>query len=134
VPYDPGSKDQTQRPDGSSSGGIPTWAWIAGGVGIAGGVLAVVSGIGFGRARNYVETNCPNDVCSETLSPYEVKSAQADWNKWLTLTIVGTVLGAGGLGAATIGIATAPKKDTATATFVPWVAPETGGLMAIGRF
>jgi len=127
--YEPAGKD---KPTGGSSKGVPTWAWIAGGVGVAGVAVAIVGGLKFSGIQAQVANDCPANQCRPELSPAYVTDLQSSWNTYLTVTIVGSVVSAAGIGAAIYGIVAAPRKEAAFV--VPWVSPSTGGLVAVGRF
>jgi len=125
VPYDPG--------DEGARGGVPTWAWVAGGVGLASVGASIAFGVDFGNAQDDVATLCPNNTCTQ-LQASQAAELQARWNRSLALTVVFATVGAAGLGAATYGIVTAKPKEPAAAMVMPWVGPGSGGVVAVGRF
>ncbi|HRI68088.1 MAG TPA: hypothetical protein PK156_27815 [Polyangium sp.] len=115
---------------------IPVWAWIAGGVGVVGGVGAVYFGMQFGETKTKVDRDCPNNQCNSDYTPEQAQALQSKWNQQLGLTVVASVVGAAGLGAAIYGIVTAPKKTEApvSARVTPWIGPGTSGVFVTGSF
>jgi hypothetical protein len=120
---------------GGGDGGrsVPTWAWVAGGVGLASIGASIAFGVDFSDAQDEVATNCSNNFCTG-YSPEYAADLQQRWNRSLALTVVFATVGAVGLGAATYGIVTAKPKEPASAMVAPWVGPDGGGVVAIGRF
>ncbi len=115
---------------------VPVWAWIAGGVGVVGGVGAVYFGMQFGETKTQVDRDCPNNQCNSDYTPEQAQDLQSKWNQQLGLTVVASVVGAAGLGAAIYGIVTAPKKTEApvSARMTPWIGPGTSGVFVTGSF
>jgi hypothetical protein len=119
-------------------GGVPVWAWIAGGAGLAlAGVSAyfVYDNL---AAIDALDENC--DVSyngTYCASGYDYRADNARKNRDF-----GLALGLGGagfvaLGVAVYGIATAPRSkpsEPQSVAVTPWVAPGTAGASISGRF
>jgi hypothetical protein len=103
-----------------------------GGVGLVGVGVGIGFGVDFADAQATVERDCNDNKCISTYTEADARALQARWNRSLALTIVGSTIGAAGLGMAIYGIVTAPKAG-ATA-FVPWFAPGGGGAVVTGSF
>jgi hypothetical protein len=129
--------DASQEPaaDGAS---VPVWAWVSGGAGLVSLGVSTVFGASALSAQNRLVTacggdpaRCPEHTQTETV-PLAAQRTQ-DRNVFLGLAAAGVV----GVGAAIIGIATAPSKaSTPRTSFVlaPYGSPSSGGLMLQGQF
>ncbi|UQA57650.1 PEGA domain-containing protein [Polyangium aurulentum] len=117
--------------DTGGGGGVPTWAWVVGGVGVASAAASVGFGIHFANVRGDIDERCPNQTCPPNT---DTAALLASWNRSLALTVVFATVGAAGLGAATYGIVTAKPKAQASAMVTPWIGPGGGGVLAVGRF
>jgi len=125
VPY--GSSD-------TGGGGVPTWAWVVGGVGVASAAASIGFGVQFAGVKAEIEDKCPDNDCKFGVSTADAAELEGRWNRSLALTVVFATVGAAGLGVATYGIVTAKPKAPASAMVAPWFGPGGGGVMAVGRF
>jgi hypothetical protein len=127
------------EPSGATSrGGVPLWAWVSGGVGVA--ALGVGAGFGVSAlgAQSKLVTACGGDVgrCPTSMDGVTVPLAERrtlDRNVFLGLAAAGVV----GLGVAVVGIATAPSKPSSPRTsllLAPYGSPLGGGLALQGQF
>ncbi|MFO0612671.1 MAG: hypothetical protein U0414_08795 [Polyangiaceae bacterium] len=127
-------------PQPDQGGGLPTWAFVVGGVG-AGAMIAGSVLLGLGASAGADESNTPAcDVFSGSFDPIACNQADEDAKSTGTVELgVGAVLlvaGAGGVVAGIVGLATAPKgKPKAPAiTFVPVVGPGLAVGLLRGTF
>jgi hypothetical protein len=100
----------------TAKGGVPAWAWIAGGVGVVGTGLAIGFGVDLAGVKSDIATQCPNGACPSDAVKSDLTS---HYNRSLTLTVLFAAVGA--------------KKVPSTAV-LPWVGPGTGGALVTGRF
>jgi hypothetical protein len=108
-----------------------TLLWIGG---VAGGVgLLVGAGAGALALSNAstVKDGCPSNLCPP--SRHEDLDAT---RRWATISTIGFAVGAVGATLFVIGIASAPstKKDSLSASLVPYASPAGGGLGLSGSF
>ena len=109
-------------PTKTSSGGAPTWAWVAGGVGIAG--LGV---FGFFAATGVHEVNRLDRECAPRCADADVDAAK----RKLLFADIGLGVGLVGLGLATYGFLAAPASTERVDTkATPTVAILPGGAFA----
>jgi hypothetical protein len=86
---------------------VPTLAYVAGGVGVAGLALGIVAGLTASSRNSTLQKECPGNVCPPT--------AQSDidafhtWRDWST---AGYVLAGVGLAGAVVLWVTAPRSST----------------------
>lgn len=124
--------------DWSVTRGVPTWAWISGGAGvalIAGAAVfradqAFVEGKQIGICNGDVERGCPS---KQVYDPTKDNSRK---NRDNALFIGLGAAGVIGIGAAVVGIVMGPpvtKKSTATMV-MPWIGPTSVGATVGGRF
>jgi hypothetical protein len=119
-------------------GGVPTWAWIAGGAGVA--ALGVSAGFGASAlgAQSKLVTACGGNpaLCPKSTQAVTVPLADQrtlDRNVFLGLAAAGVV----GIGAAILGIATAPPKASSPQTSLvvaPYGSSTGAGLALQGLF
>lgn len=120
--------------------GVPTWAWISAGAGVAliagAGVFradqAYVEGKQSGICNGDVERGCPS---KQVYDPTDDNSRK---NRDNALFITFGTLGVIGIGAAVAGVVMGPpatKKQAPQATWVtPWIGPTNVGAAVGGRF
>jgi hypothetical protein len=120
-------------------GGIPTWAWVAGGAGVALAAVAVVFRVDQASAASAQEQQCPGP--ERTLCPqgYDPRDTHARETRDFGLFVGFGAAGVLALGAAVVGIATAPPRarpaTTADAVLPSaWVGPGQGGAALRVRF
>ncbi len=120
------------------SGGVPAWAFVAGGLGLA----AVGAGVYFRvdqmDAEQTIRDNCPGEppVCDPG-KPYRPDDDNTRKNRSFYLFVGLTAAGAVGIGAAVIGIVRggSPKKPQSNSmVVVPYVGRNDGGLVLQGAF
>jgi hypothetical protein len=114
----------------SGSGGVPVWAWVSGGAGIAlGGV-----GIGFfvtqiGAQQDQINAcKAPGPACN---------AANTTLTRDFGLGLGFAIAGGAGIVAGVLGIATAPRASKGVARgahWTPWLAGRAGGVAAGGEF
>jgi hypothetical protein len=118
------SGPQEDRPDSSSAGSasnpMRTAAWIAGGVGLAGVAVAVVSGIVVLNHKSEMDDLCPESPGGRVCSDGGV-TAREDVRPWLTANTIGWIVGGAGLGLGTVLFIlssgrSSPSTAAATAT------------------
>lgn len=115
---------------------VPTWAWVAGGVGLAALVGSVGFAIDHGAARSTVEEECPGSVCDRSKHDLEsMEALRARWNRSLGLSVTLGVVGLAGVGAAVGGIVLRPWAGSEReASLVPLVSPAAQGVVWRGVF
>ncbi len=124
--------------DWSVTRGVPTWAWISGGAGVAlivGAAVfradqAFVEGKQIGICNGNVEQGCPSKQV------YDPTNDNSRKNRDNALFIGLGTAGVIGIGAAVVGIVLGPpttKKSTATMV-MPWLGPTNVGATVGGRF
>jgi hypothetical protein len=111
-----------EQTDGAPRGGVPTWAWIAGGLGLALGGAAVAFRIDQASAESNLTDQCGDEVDDcPSIEKYDPADDNARKNRDAAL-FIGFAAGAGvALGAALVGIVTAPSSSP---------TPRTSGLRA----
>ncbi|MDC3954956.1 PEGA domain-containing protein [Polyangium jinanense] len=121
-----------------ASGGVPAWAYVAGGLGLA----AVGAGVYFRfdqiAAEERIQTNCPGTppVCDPT-KEYRPDEDNARKDRSFYLFVGLTAAGAVGIGAAVFGIArglSQKKPQAQSMHVVPYVGRGSGGLVLQGAF
>ncbi|MDI1477424.1 hypothetical protein [Polyangium sp. y55x31] len=121
-----------------ASGGVPAWAYVAGGLGLA----AVGAGVYFRfdqmAAEERIQTNCPGTppVCDPT-KEYRPDEDNARKDRSFYLFVGLTAAGAAGIGAAVFGIArglSQKKPQAQSLHVVPYVGRGHGGLVLQGAF
>jgi hypothetical protein len=110
------------RPEGS---GAPAWAWIAGGVGIVTGALAVGFALDAKAAAGELEEACGADLVCDPDAPFRPDALNDRKNVGVVAAITLGAVSVVGLGVGIIGIATA---DTGPSTVA--VVPVPGGAAA----
>lgn len=136
-----GAATGEQRPapgPARSGGGIPTWAWVSGGVGLALAATGVAFRIDGAAAESILDEKCgPERVC-DPASGYDPAGENARKNRDFVMFVALGGLGAAAVGAAVIGIVTAPSgEDPAPASGVragAWVGPGGFGLSLGGAY
>ncbi|EYF08555.1 hypothetical protein [Chondromyces apiculatus] len=117
-------------------GGIPAWAWVSGGVGLAALGVSIGFAVDYAAVRSQVEEDCPDQVCD--LRRYDDAAAAglgSRWNRDLGLTVGFGVAAAAGLGLAVYGIASASGAPSEPEVAVsPWFGRGAGGLTVGGTF
>jgi hypothetical protein len=142
----PASDDKTQLPpavkakekgEKPASGGVPAWAFVAGGLGLA----AVGGGIAFRFDQMATEKrlvdNCGEALLCPTGGAYDWQADNARKNRDFYLFVGLTAAGAVGIGAAVVGIVrgVGQKKAQARAPIVaPFIGRGEGGASVQGAF
>jgi hypothetical protein len=128
------AKAKDEKP---SSGGVPVWAFVAGGLGLA----AVGGGIAFRFDQMATEKrlvdNCGEQLLCPTGSAYDWQADNARKNRDFYLFVGLTAAGAVGIGAAVVGIVrgVGQKKTQARApTVAPFLGRGEGGAIVQGAF
>lgn len=115
-------------------GGVPTWAWVAGGAGVVLAVVAVVFKVDQGSAAGLQEQQCPGPdrtLCTRGYDPRSDHSRETrDFGLFVGVGAAGVVA----LGAAVVGVVTSsPRARPATtaSSVVPgvWVGPGQAGAV-----
>jgi len=125
------------EPDAKKGGGVPTWAWISGAVGIGLTGAAVGFLVDDLSAIGALRENCREVRQGTYCNPgYDYAADNARKNRDFGL-FVG--LGSAGLiaiGAAVVGIvgSSSAKEPARTAIALPWVAPDRAGATLVGSF
>lgn len=133
-PAQPSASQPGSIPDAPSarSGGVPTWAWVAGGAGAASTIVGVVFATQWAGAHSDFKA----DGCSDDPHPTDCdqRVSKERLNEGLALGFGG--VGVAALGLALYGIATAPTKQRAALNlrWAPYVARAGSGLVATGSF
>ncbi len=119
------------------SGGVPVWAWVSGGAGVA--ALGISAGFGASAlsAQSKLVTACGGDPARCPKSTEAETRPLADQrtlgrNVFLGLAAAGVV----GIGVAIVGIATTPSKPSSPRTslvLAPYGSPLGGGLTLQGQ-
>jgi len=124
--------------DTTPRGGVPVWAWIAGGAGLA---LVGVSAYFVHDTLAAIDTlheNCDVSYNGTYCAPgydYQADNARKNFDLGLAMGLGGA--GVLALGAAVYGIATAPRSrptEPQGVAVTPWVAPGAAGALILGRF
>jgi hypothetical protein len=128
---------------------IPTWAWVAGGVGVVGLGVGIGFAVDYGSVKSKVSSDCPSNACNP--SNFTAATAlKSRWNRDVGVMGAGLGVGVVGLAAAVYGIVVRPGARPATtgelvpsslpsrvpslASVTPWLGPGTGGVAATGAF
>jgi tetratricopeptide (TPR) repeat protein len=119
-----------------SQAGIPVWAWITGGIGLAFGGVAVAFAVDQVRTQSSINSHCPK-TASGDLGPcdrsdgFDPATANARLDRALGLALGFGITGAALVTAGIVGIATAPRATTpkATGSVVPWLGPRGAGVL-----
>ncbi len=128
-------QDKPVAPD-KPSGGVPTWAYVAGGAGL----LAVGGGVFFklqqSEAEKALTDNCVNLVCPRD-GEYNPDADNTKKNRSFGLFVGLTAVGVVGIGAAVVGIVrgtgqTKPRQSSLVV--VPYVGVGDGGFVVRGVF
>lgn len=114
---------------GVRSGDTPTLAWIAGGVGVAGLLLGGVAGALTLDSKSTADAECPGKRC--TAAGW---SAVEDGRTFATLSTIGFVVGAVGLGVGAYLWLGTDERAPARAAIVARPLPAGGSLGLEGRF
>jgi hypothetical protein len=123
--------------DAGAKGGVPAWAWGAGGAGV---VLAAVGAVfladdlsAISALRSRCHTDAGGTWCE---NGYDYAGDNARKNRDLGLALGLGGAGLVGIGAAIVGIATAPKKADPAVSFhaAPWAGPSGAGAVIAGAF
>lgn len=128
-------------------GGVPTWAWIAGGVGVAAGAGAAVFALDYKSVQDTISHDCPTADASGALkcdankypTDVEVSDVQSHRDRSGGLAFGLGSLGVAALGAAVVGIVTAPPSHPSSSgagwVLVPAVQGNAAGnLTLLGTF
>ncbi|MDC0740828.1 hypothetical protein [Polyangium mundeleinium] len=124
--------------DTTPRGGVPVWAWIAGGAGLALAGVSVYFVYDNQAAIDALHKNCDasyNGTYCASGYDYRADNGRKNLDFGLALGLGGA--GVLALGAAVYGIATAPRSKPAEPQGVavtPWVAPGAAGALISGRF
>lgn len=137
APPPPPPMGKAKEKDKPSSGGVPAWAFVAGGLGLA----AVGGGIAFRfdqmAAEDRLLAKCGPELRCPPGIEYDWQSDNARKNRDFYLFVGLTAAGAVGIGAAVVGIVRGVGKKNAQAQ-VPIVAPfigrGEGGAIVQGAF
>lgn len=116
-----------------TSGGIPVWTWVAGGVGVA---SLAVSGVFLGQqlaVKNDLDERC-GGTARTNCPPIEDYDAEGEHSREKLLS--GLFIGFGvagivglGVGAAGLAVGLSGPKETASLLPQPYVGPNGGGLV-----
>lgn len=132
--------DTTAPSPDAEGGGVPVWAWVTGGAGIAMvgvGIYFLVDDLNaISDLRASCSTSWNGTYCA---SGYDYASDNARKNRDFGLFLGLTGAGILAIGAATVGILTAPsaggpEAEKAGTAVIPWIGPEGAGATISGRF
>jgi len=120
-------------------GGVPAWAWVSGGAGLALGGAAVFFLADDLSAIKALRNNCQSDQGRTYCSPgYDVDHDNARKNRGFGLFVGLGSASVIALGAAVVGIVTAPRArkpdDSAGLSAVPVIGRDRAGAAVSGRF
>ena len=118
VPHEP---DKAASPPSSQR----TWALLSLGVGVVGVGVGVTTGLMATSKHSSAESSCPNNKCVEGSSG---ASDVDSFRSLRTVSTVGYVIGAIGLGAGVTLWLTAPKPAEKTAKVGVWLGPRSAGI------
>jgi hypothetical protein len=121
-----GSGTATAKVEASTSGGGPsmrTWAYIAGGVGVAG-----LATFGIFGAMNNAKHSKLEDECKDGVCPSNLEEERDAGKKYQTIANVGLVVGVVGLGTGTVLYLMSGKKTEKTATVVKPRGPRVNAV------
>jgi hypothetical protein len=110
-----------ERP--SSSSGVPTLAYVAGGVGVAGLVLGIGAGIAASSRNSALQGECHGSACPSSAQP-DIDAFRS-WRNWST---AGYVLAGVGLVGGVVLWLTAPRSSTPDTAAALWIGPQGAGL------
>lgn len=115
----------------TSSGGTPTLAYVAGGIGLAGVALGGVTGLLALSKRNSAETGCNNGRCP----PPTWKDLDAA-HTYATVSTIGFIVGAVGVavGAGCLIFASDDSKKSSALLVSPVFSERGGAMLVHGRF
>jgi hypothetical protein len=114
-------------PSPSPMAAVPTLAYVAAGVGVAGLAFGIGTGIAASSKNAALESECPGGRCPP--------GAQHDIDAFRTLTALSTagyVVAAAGLAGGVILWVAAPKAPSSDTAATFWLGPQTAGVA--GRF
>lgn len=128
-------------PLATTSGGVPAWAWVAGGVGLAAAAAGVAFAVDGASAVSTLRSNCQDGPDGKLHCAQSSTVTYGDWvdglnarkNRDLPLSIAFDVVGAAGLVVAIVGIATA-KPSSPQKGALPTLVLGRGGAGLGGRF
>jgi hypothetical protein len=115
-------------------GGVPTWAWIVGGAGVA---LTSV-GVGFlideREAQASIDVSCPNHAWC--VDGFDAHAANVRLYRSYGLALGTGIAGVASIGAAVTGVVRSRRVDRAQAVALPWpwLGQRATGLGWEGRF
>jgi hypothetical protein len=129
--------DVAPPPDASvaESGGVPTWAWIAGGAGLVFAGVAVGFLVDERMTQSTIDGHCDKTTC-ETNDEFDPDEANTHLYRSFGLFVGFGAASVLALGASAIGILTAPPSSKSATAFQasPWISPTSAGLGFNGRF
>lgn len=133
------SGGQTPAPVSPKKGGVPAWAWAAGGVGVAALGAGVAFAVDHASARRTLAADCPGDVCDSARYSLEtMQSLRGRWNRDLGLAVGLGAAGVVGVSIAAVGIARGSRENrlppSSAAALTPWLSPNAGGAFISGDF
>jgi hypothetical protein len=127
------TEDSRQRPSpdarpadeerASSSSGVPTLAYVAGGAGIAGLAVGIVAGLTASSHNSALQNECHGNVCPSSAQP-DIDAFRT-WRDWST---AGYVLAGVGLVGGVVLWLTAPKSSSHDTAAKLWIGPQGAGL------
>lgn len=123
-----GAANLVADPSGGSKT-LQTFGWVSGGVGVAGVITGVVSGVMLASAKSTVEDNCVDKICTNQRGIDAASSGR-------TLLVVNTaawVVGAAGIGLGAYFLLSS-SPDRPSAAVVPFASPDGAALSCVGRF
>jgi PEGA domain-containing protein len=122
------------------AGGVPTWAWISGGVGVAlagASIYFLVDDLGaISALRSGCQTSDRGTYCGTYRYDLDNSRKNRDFPLFLGLGGAGLL----GIGAAVVGIVRAPPANkpppppTVGVMAAPWIGPGNAGAMVTGSF
>jgi hypothetical protein len=118
-----------------SSRAVPRWAWVAGGLGVVSGGLAIAFAADQAVAQNEFDAHCRLLPRDEAACGAQSNRLFRDFGLWLGLGAAGVA----GLAAATFAIVTAPAGPAPKPERPPvrtsfWLTPEGAGAGLHGQF
>jgi hypothetical protein len=121
---------------------VPTWAWVVGATGLAlSGVsigFVVDEQIAVSNLNAYVAANCSNEPLPDGRLPCDAERPEEELarrDRGIGLAIGFGAAGAAALIASAVGIGLGlTEEGPAKAALLPWVTPQTAGLLVGGRF
>ena len=118
----------------ADAGAVPTWAWVVGGLGAAFTVVAVVFRVDQSAAASELDDRCGGErlACP---ADYDFLSDRSREERDFGLFVGFGAAGLLGLGAALVGIVTAPEGPSdGRAQLSPWLGPQGAGGSLTVRF